>query len=104
MARIISGERLPWDYRIWVSGWLPNYLYDVGMLDAAPNIDGQPWSMETWYERAHINPKVRGFDNRAVHSSAFSDAIRHDIPQPTLAESKAQAELQAQSAASASNP
>lgn len=104
MARMISGERLPWDYRIWVSGWLPNYLYDVGMLDAAPNKDGQPWSMETWYERAHINPKVRGFDNRAVHSSAFSDAIRHDIPQPTLAKSKAQAELQAQSAASASNP
>src|SRR5699024_10740393 len=37
MARIVSGERLPWDYRIWVSGWLPNYLHDIGMLDATPN-------------------------------------------------------------------
>ena len=104
MARIVSGERLPWDYRIWVSGWLPNYLYDVGMLDASPKQDSNPWSMESWYEYAHINPKVRGFDNRDIHSPAFSDAIRQDIPQPKLALTKAQAESQAQSAAKVSNP
>lgn len=108
MARIVSGDRLPWDYRIWVSGWLPNYLYDVGMLDANPEKDGQPWSMDTWYERAHINPKVRGFDNQANLSSDINDSknkrefckqIRQGIPIPPLADSKAGAEASAKSAA-----
>ncbi|WP_201528302.1 DUF4105 domain-containing protein [Psychrobacter frigidicola] len=113
MARIVSGERLPWDYRIWVSGWLPNYLYDLGMLDASPGKNtqpehnGQPWSMDTWYERAHINPKVRGFNNQFDnnsdssdgHSSTFSDQIRQDIPIPPLADSKAAAEAKAKSQA-----
>jgi hypothetical protein len=103
MARIVSGDRLPWDYRIWVSGWLPNYLYDVGMLDANPNADGQTWSMDTWYERTHINPKVRGFNNQVNvesgrNSRDFSEQIRQDIPIPQLADSKAEAEAQAESA------
>lgn len=103
MARIVSGDRLPWDYRIWVSGWLPNYLYDVGMLDANPNKDGQPWSMDMWYERTHINPKVRGFNNQidvtsGMNGRAFSQQIRQDIPMPPLAHSKAGAEAQARSA------
>jgi hypothetical protein len=98
MARIVSGERLPWDYRIWVSGWLPNYLYDIGMLDAAPEQDGQPWSMDTWYERAHINPKVKGFHNKSSangdggkinNNSDFSSQIRQGIPIPPLADSHA---------------
>lgn len=108
MARIVSGERLPWDYRIWVSGWLPNYLYDVGMLDAKPNSGAQNWSMDTWYERTHINPKVRGFDNLAgssvVNSREFSKQIRQDIPIPPLADSKAAAEAKAQSTAQAAAP
>ena len=103
MARIVSGDRLPWDYRIWVSGWLPNYLYDVGMLDANPEKDGQPWSMDTWYEGTHINPKVRGFDNlagtSAINSREFSKQIRQDIPIPPLADSQADAEASAKSAA-----
>ncbi|WP_296245786.1 MULTISPECIES: DUF4105 domain-containing protein [unclassified Psychrobacter] len=112
MARIVSGDRLPWDYRIWVSGWLPNYLYDVGMLDANPEKDGQPWSMDTWYERTHINPKVRGFDNQANLSSdindsknsrEFSKQIRQGIPIPPLAGSQADAEVKAKSAAQASH-
>ncbi len=114
MARIVSGERLPWDYRIWVSGWLPNYLYDLGMLDSKPEQSGQPWSMDTWYERAHINPKVTGFhqqsnlpnDNDTIISenisenkldaatnkdklSEFSIQIRQGIPIPPLADSHA---------------
>lgn len=105
MARIVSGDRLPWDYRIWVSGWLPNYLYDVGMLDANPQKDGQPWSMDTWYERTHINPKVRSFDNlagnSATNSRKFSEQIRQDMPMPPLADSKIEAESGAQSAADA---
>lgn len=103
MARIVSGERLPWDYRIWVSGWLPNYLYDIGMLDAAPEQNDQPWSMDTWYEHAHVNPKVKGFvnqspdtanigdsdNNSASHDSEFSSQIRQGIPIPPLADSHA---------------
>ena len=105
MARIVSGDRLPWDYRIWVSGWLPNYLYDVGMLDANPQKDGQPWSMDTWYERTHINAKVRGFDNQvgnsATNSHKFSEQIRQDIPIPPLADSQTDAEASAKLAADA---
>ena len=119
MARVVSGERLPWDYRVWVSGWLPNYLYDLGMLDARlpqnsdSDIDNvtttapkQPrWSMDTWYERAHINPKSSGFNN--VHSDdnsrAFSQQIRQGIPLPPLADSKIAAEKDAQSMAVVSN-
>ena len=108
MARIVSGDRLPWDYRIWVSGWLPNYLYDVGMLDATPEKDHQPWSMETWYERTHINPKSKGFDNQAhqsatLNSHAFSQQIRQGIPIPPLADSQDSAEANAKTTAHASD-
>ena len=108
MARIVSGDRLPWDYRIWVSGWLPNYLYDVGMLDATPEKDHQPWSMETWYERTHINPKSKGFDNQAhqsatLNSRAFSQQIRQGIPIPPLADSQDSAEANAKTTAHASD-
>ncbi|HBL97084.1 MAG TPA: hypothetical protein DD294_09010 [Psychrobacter sp.] len=105
MARIVSGDRLPWDYRIWVSGWLPNYLYDVGMLDAVPEKQNQPWSMDTWYERTHINPKSMGFNNlhSIANSREFSRQIRQDIPIPLLADSQASAEAKAKSAAQASH-
>ena len=107
MARIVSDDRLPWDYRIWVSGWLPNYLYDVGMLDAIPEGNAQPWSMDTWYERTHINPKVRGFDNltgnTAMNSREFSAQIRQGIPIPPLADSKAEAEIEAKTTAQLSH-
>lgn len=108
MARIVSGDRLPWDYRIWVSGWLPNYLYDVGMLDASPEKDHQPWSMDTWYERTHINPKSKGFDNQAhqsatLNSREFSQQIRQGIPIPLLADSQDSAEANAKSMAHASD-
>ncbi len=117
MARIVSGERLPWDYRIWVSGWLPNYLYDIGMLDASINTDinindeqnngqenAEPWSMEQWYERAHINPKVVGFNNSAHldvsnNSAEFSKQIRQGIPIPPLADTQAEAEANSETAA-----
>ena len=118
MARIVSGDRLPWDYRIWVSGWLPNYLYDIGMLDANTKEQGQPWSMDTWYERTHINPKVRGFDNLrgidnqnnlvkddsaiAENGRQFSEQIRQELPIPPLADSQLEAESRAKSAAKVS--
>ncbi|WP_435979328.1 lipoprotein N-acyltransferase Lnb domain-containing protein [Psychrobacter sp. DM4] len=107
MARIVSGDRLPWDYRIWVSGWLPNYLFDVGMLGGNTTEQGQSWSMDTWYEHTHINPKVQGFDNRIervvdARSSEFSTQIRQGIPIPPLADSEIEAESSAKSAALAS--
>ncbi|WP_227516697.1 DUF4105 domain-containing protein [Psychrobacter sp. DAB_AL43B] len=103
MARIVSDDRLPWDYRIWVSGWLPNYLHDVGMLDTNPEKTGQPWSMDTWYERTHINPKVKGFhNNNDIHGSEFSQQIRQAIPIPPLADSRIDAKVGAKSAAQAS--
>lgn len=111
MARIVSGDRLPWDYRIWVSGWLPNYLYDVGMLDATPEKTGQPWSMDTWYERTHINSKVKGFSNQInlesgvnsnENSREFSEQIRQNIPIPPLADTQEDAEAKAKSAAQVS--
>ncbi len=99
MARIISGDRLPWDYRIWVSGWLPNYLYKLGLLDSQPNTNldakiaqNELWSMDEWYERAHINPKVRDFsrdlNNQNIHGNEFSQKIREGLPQPKLVENK----------------
>lgn len=82
------------------------------MLDTNPQLNekqqsGQNWSMDTWYERSHINPKVRGFDNKVDLESAnnaqqFSTQIRQGIPIPPLANSQAGAEKQAQSAAQAS--
>ena len=109
MARIVSGERLPWDYRIWVSGWLPDYLYEVGMLNAKPEQRNQRWSMEKWYQRAHLNPKVKGFVNKpptpndmhnsAAHEREFSKQIRQGIPMPALLDSQAAAEAKAKSTA-----
>ena len=108
MARIVSDDRLPWDYRIWVSGWLPNYLYNVDMLDANPEKSDQPWSMDTWYEHAYINPKVKGFDNQVnlasgvnshENSREFSEQIRQGIPIPPLIDTQADTETGAKSTA-----
>ena len=81
MARMVSGNRLPYDYRIWVSGWLPDYLYEQQLLTPTP----QKWSMDTWYERAHINPKVSALTYQAnMDAALFSKRIRQDLPAPKL--------------------
>ena len=66
--------------------------------------------MDMWYERAHINPKVRGFDNQAnldldasANSNEFSAQIRQGIPIPPLADSQLEADAEAKSAAQASS-
>lgn len=92
MAHIVSGERLPWDYRIWVSGWLPNYLYEINMLDSQPKQHAKQWSMDAWYEQAHINPKVSDFHLNSAQKTAadntnqqaFSTKIRQGLPIPPL--------------------
>lgn len=83
MVRAIDPDDFPWDYRILMSGYVPNYLYDQGVLP--DQINGRPlnWGIEQWYTNAHINPKVADFsfeDNQ--HPSAFSRQIRQGLPQP----------------------
>lgn len=82
MARPISGDRLPWDYRVWASGWLPNYLYDNHLL---PN--ESQWSMDEWYKQAHINPKVAKLTRQDNQSSeAYSKLIRQGLPEARIRE------------------
>ncbi len=81
MARVVSGNRLPYDYRIWVSGWLPDYLYEQQLLTPT----SQKWSMDTWYLRAHINPKVTSLTYQAnTDAAVFSERIRQGLPTPKL--------------------
>lgn len=51
MVQAVSNHKLPTDYRLLASGYLPNYLYDLGAIN-------QNWDMKTWYQRAHINSKM----------------------------------------------
>ena len=67
---------LPADYRLIVSGMLPDYLYDIHALDAK-------YSLDDWYKMAFINPKVSDFKTRSDQSSkAYSQKIRAHLPQP----------------------
>ena len=51
MAQAISHHQYPSDYRLLLSGYLPNYLYDL-------NAFSHQWTMAQWYDHAHINPKT----------------------------------------------
>ena len=73
MAQAISQQPLPSDYRLLASGYLPNYLHDLNAL--APQLD-----MKTWYQLAHINPKVA--TSQPLSSAAYSALIRQGLPQP----------------------
>ena len=65
---------LPADYRLIVSGMLPDYLYDIHALD-------QHYTLASWYQMAFINPKVKGFEARTNQSSAlYSALIRQGLP------------------------
>lgn len=79
MARdVTKGDGLfPRDYRILASGYVPNYLYDEGLLPAGN------WDIKQWYKRAHINPKVASFseaDNQSAYD--YSQKIREGLPIP----------------------
>ncbi|PNK60573.1 DUF4105 domain-containing protein [Psychrobacter sp. FDAARGOS_221] len=82
MARNIDSELFPWDYRILLSGYVPNYLSDQGLL---PNQEGanQNWDMSQWYVNAHINPKVADFSHADNQDpEAFSKQVRQGLPLP----------------------
>lgn len=66
MKRIVG--RLPFDYRVVFTGYLPGYVYQIGGLD-------QRYSLQELHERGRIT-------DRAKHSSRadFSTEIRRGIP------------------------
>lgn len=67
-------EPVPVDYRVLLSGLLPQYLYDHDVLDHKYNLD-------QWRQMAHINPKVEHFEQLSDQSSAhFSQMIRSGLP------------------------
>lgn len=75
MVQAISQKSLPFDYRLIASGYLPNYLYDLKALD-------QSWDIHTWYEHAHINPKLKPSDS--ISSEQYSQIIRKGLPKSPL--------------------
>lgn len=74
MVQAINPQKLPKDYRLLASGYLPNYLYDLKALN-------QNYSINEWYRLAHINPRAEQYDQQPNKSSEyFSDVIRSGIP------------------------
>ncbi len=75
MIQAISPQKLPMDYRLFASGYLPNYLYDLGALS-------HQWSMKEWYNNAHINPRTTEFTHFKYQDSAhFSKVVRFGLPE-----------------------
>ncbi len=70
MAQRISQEPLPKDYRILVSGYLPNYLYDHHALN-------QQWTIKQWYQHAYVNPRTQ---QQNQTSKQYSENIRKGLP------------------------
>lgn len=74
MVQAINPQRLPKDYRLLASGYLPNYLYDLQALN-------QSVSMKEWYRLAHINPRAEKYNHQSNQSSEyFSKTIRVVLP------------------------
>jgi hypothetical protein len=65
------GAAVPFDWRLIVNGFLPEYVYAQGALDAR-------LPLETLRERAHIDTAARAADG----SPDFSKAIRVGVPSP----------------------
>ncbi|WP_110669775.1 DUF4105 domain-containing protein [Salinicola halophilus] len=70
VAKIVDG--LPRDLRLVLSGYLPDYVHDVGGL--APGV-----SLAMLRERGYINPRARAVPYDAG-SRTFSRAIRDGVP------------------------
>lgn len=85
MARAIDSKDFPWDYRILMSGYVPNYLNDQGLLPQQLNGKPHGWDMDQWYVNTHVNPKVADFsfeDN--LDPDAYPEKVRQGLPQPIL--------------------
>ena len=71
MVQAVSKKELPVDYRLLASGYLPNYLYDLNAIS-------HQWSMQTWYQRAHVNPRVS--KQQHLSSEQYSKLLRQGLP------------------------
>ncbi len=69
-ARIYPAQ-LPMSWKIIASGHVPEYLFELGMLDAEPGLD-----LEGLRRRAHINARAQAADQ----ASDFSARIRAPAP------------------------
>lgn len=73
VKRIVPG--LPHDRRLLISGYLPNYLYDLDALDTSrPFLELRA--------RGYINPRAIASDIDGQASDDFSPAIRRGVPAP----------------------
>lgn len=78
MVQAVSDKVLPTDYRLLASGYLPNYLYDLGALD-------HQWDMKTWYERAYVNPRTQAYEKLKQQSAInYSQVLRFGLPEPNI--------------------
>ena len=76
MVQAINTRHPPKDYRLFASGYLPNYLYDLKAIN-------QNYSLKEWYRLAHINPRTEQYAQQKDQSSKYlSKIIRLDIPKP----------------------
>lgn len=66
------GQGRPMDWRILVSGYLPGFLYDLGILDTSR-------TLRDLRNDGHIMPRVRAALDRKLTGSAFSNAIREGV-------------------------
>lgn len=69
----VAGDKLPFDWRLIVNGYLPEYAYDRGALDSSV-------PLSQLKAVAHIDQRARA-DGL---SSEFSKAIRAGVPSPDI--------------------
>lgn len=64
---------MPIDYRWIVSGYFPDYLYEVNKIP-------HTFNFATWHDKAHINPKSDKFsEENPISSNDYSALIRQDF-------------------------
>lgn len=71
MAKSVSKTKLPLNYRLIASGYLPNYLYDLKAIS-------NDIPLATWYAIAHTNPRVEKLHQPS--SALFSATMRQTLP------------------------
>jgi len=69
--RIVPG--IPWDYRLLASGYLPEYLHNLGALPGH-------YTMAELRRRGHIKPSSTDQDTSPDDEPAFSRSIRRHLP------------------------
>ncbi|MCE9523285.1 MAG: DUF4105 domain-containing protein [Alphaproteobacteria bacterium] len=63
----------PNDMRVWASGYLPDFLYDLKVLNTAH-------TLADLRDKGHIMPRVRTALENKLEGPAFSNAIRNGVP------------------------